>query len=76
MTWGIWETYWPHHDDHTVGHRINVLPKYVPSTKLTESTWQNTHFISRDRSRLTDEMLVPRMAQLGMAAKVLDRRAS
>ena len=48
VTWGIWETYWPHHDDNPVGHTINVLPKYVPSTTLTESTWQNTHFLNDD----------------------------
>jgi dihydrofolate reductase len=48
VTWAIWETYWPHHDDHPIGHMINVLPKYVPSTTLTDSTWQATHFINGD----------------------------
>jgi dihydrofolate reductase len=48
VTWGIWETYWPHHDDHPIGHIINVVPKYVPSTTLTESKWQNTHFLTGD----------------------------
>ncbi|MEO6207852.1 MAG: dihydrofolate reductase family protein [Candidatus Limnocylindrales bacterium] len=48
VTWGIWEGYWPHHDDNPIGHTINVLPKYVPSTTLTGSTWQNTHFLAGD----------------------------
>jgi dihydrofolate reductase len=48
VTWGIWETYWPHHDDNPIGHTINVLPKYVPSTTLTESTWRNTRFLNGD----------------------------
>jgi dihydrofolate reductase len=48
VTWGIWETYWPLHDDNPIGHIINVLPKYVPSTTLTDSTWQNTHFLNGD----------------------------
>ena len=48
VTWGIWETYWPHHDDNPVGHTINVVPKYVPSTTRTGSPWQNSHFLSGD----------------------------
>ena len=48
-TWEIFEGYWPHHDEgDPVSHGINVLPKYVPSTTLTEPTWQNTHVISGD----------------------------
>ena len=47
-TWEIWEPYWPNHDDNPFGHRINVLPKYVPSTTLKDPTWQNTHVISTD----------------------------
>jgi len=47
-TWEIWEPYWPHHDDHPIGHIINVVPKYVPSTTLKEPTWQNTHVIHSD----------------------------
>jgi dihydrofolate reductase len=47
-TWEIWEPYWPQHDDNPFGHRINVLPKYVPSTTLRDPTWQNTHVISGD----------------------------
>ena len=47
-TWEIWEPYWPHHDDNPFGHRINVLPKYVPSTMLKNPTWQNTHVIIGD----------------------------
>ena len=47
-TWEIWEPYWPLHDDNPVGHVINVLPKYVPSTTLTDPTWHNTHVIEGD----------------------------
>ena len=48
-TWEIWEPYWPNHDaGDAVSHGINVLPKYVPSTTRTESSWQNTHFINGD----------------------------
>jgi dihydrofolate reductase len=48
VTWEIWEPYWPHHDDNPIGHTINALPKYVPSTTLTDPTWQNTHVITGD----------------------------
>ena len=48
-TWDIWEAFWPHHDaGGPVSHGINVLPKYVPSTTLTNPTWQNTHVIEGD----------------------------
>jgi dihydrofolate reductase len=48
-TWEIFEAYWPHHDEgDPVSHGINVLPKYVPSTTLTDPTWQNTHVIETD----------------------------
>jgi dihydrofolate reductase len=48
-TFDIWETYWPDHDEgDPVSHGINVNPKYVPSTTRTESTWQNTHFLTGD----------------------------
>ena len=48
MTFGIWEGYWPLHDDHPIGHTINSVPRYVPSTTRTESTWPNTHFLAGD----------------------------
>ena len=49
VTFEIWESYWPHHDGgDPVSHGINVVPKYVPSTSRTESTWQNSHFIAGD----------------------------
>ncbi len=48
VTWAMWEPCWPHHDDHPIGHTINVLPKHVPSTTLTDPAWQNTHVISGD----------------------------
>jgi dihydrofolate reductase len=47
-TWEIWLPYWPNHDDDPLGHAINALPKYVPSTTLKDPTWQNTHVISGD----------------------------
>ncbi len=48
-TYDIFAGYWPHHDGgDVVSHGINVLPKYVPSTTLTDPTWQNTHVIRGD----------------------------
>jgi dihydrofolate reductase len=48
-TWEIFEAYWPHHDQgDPVSHGINVLPKYVPSTTLTNPAWQNTHVVKAD----------------------------
>jgi dihydrofolate reductase len=47
-TFQIWEPYWPAHDDDPIGHIINAIPRYVPSTTLTDSSWQNTHFINGD----------------------------
>ena len=47
-TWEIWLAYWPNHDDNEIGHAINVLPKYVPSTTLKDPPWPNTHVISGD----------------------------
>ena len=48
-TWELWEPYWPHHDGgDPISHGINVLPKYVPSKKLKDPTWQNTHVITGD----------------------------
>jgi len=47
-TWEIWEPYWPKHDDNPIGHAINVLPKYVPSTTLRDPTWQNTQVMAGD----------------------------
>jgi len=48
-TFDIWEGYWPLHDGgDPVSHGINVLPKYVPTTTRTQTTWQNTHLIRDD----------------------------
>ncbi len=48
-TWEIWAAYWPYHDGgDPVSHGVNVLPKYVPSTTLTDPAWQNTHVIGGD----------------------------
>jgi dihydrofolate reductase len=47
-TWDIWEPYWPVHDNNEIGHRINALPKYVPSTTLEDPAWKNTHVLDGD----------------------------
>lgn len=47
VTWSIWERFWPNHDDNAIGHIINTLPKYVPTTAARDTTWQNTHFVER-----------------------------
>ncbi len=47
-TFQIWEPYWPAHDDNPIGHTINRVPRYVPSTTLASSPWDNTHFLSGD----------------------------
>ena len=48
-TWEIFHGFWPDHDDEDdpVAHGINVLPKHVPSTTLTDPGW-NTEVISGD----------------------------
>lgn len=48
VTWAIWEGYWPLHDDNPIGHRVNSIPRYVPTTTRTETTWANTHFLHDD----------------------------
>jgi dihydrofolate reductase len=56
-TWDIWAPYWPHHDSgDPISHAINVLPKYVPSTTLTEPAWQNTHVIDGDVAAAVREL--------------------
>jgi dihydrofolate reductase len=56
-TWEIWAAYWPHHDEgDPVSHGINVLPKYVPSTTLTDPTWQNSHVIDGDLEAAVREL--------------------
>jgi dihydrofolate reductase len=47
-TFDIFDGYWPHHDDNPIGQAINSLPKYVPSTTLSDPSWNNTHVISGD----------------------------
>ena len=56
VTWGIWEAYWPLHDDNPVGHRINALPKFVPSTTLTDPRWGNTHILADDVAAAVREL--------------------
>ena len=47
-TWQIFESYWPHHHgDDPISHRINLLPKYVPSTTLKDPGW-NSEVIGGD----------------------------
>ena len=48
VTWEIWAPYWPQHDDNPIGRVINALPKYVPSTTLTDPTWRNTRVLAGD----------------------------
>ena len=56
-TWEIWESYWPHHDaGDLVSHGINVLPKYVPSSTLSDPTWQNTHVVTGDLEAAVREL--------------------
>src|SRR4026208_716077 len=37
-TWEIGQPYWPQHDDNELGHIINAVPRYVPSSTLKEPT--------------------------------------
>jgi dihydrofolate reductase len=47
-TWEIFKAYWPHHDEgDPISHGINVLPKHVPSSTLTDPDW-STHVIKGD----------------------------
>jgi dihydrofolate reductase len=55
-TFEIWEQYWPSHDDNPIGHRINAVPRYVPSASRTETPWENTHFIAGDLERKVREL--------------------
>jgi dihydrofolate reductase len=47
-TFEIWEPYWPKHADDSIGRAINAVPRYVPSTTRTDTSWQGTHFIAGD----------------------------
>jgi dihydrofolate reductase len=55
-TFDIWEPYWPEHDDNPIGQAINALPRYVPSTTRSDSTWQDTHFIPGDLETAVREL--------------------
>lgn len=49
VTWQIWSAYWPFNDrGDPVSHGLNVLPKYVPSTTLTDPSWALTHVLTGD----------------------------
>ena len=63
-TWEIWLPYWPNHDDNPFGHRINILPKYVPSSTLKDPTWQNTHVIDGDVEAAIRELKAKRGREL------------
>ncbi|WP_010599556.1 dihydrofolate reductase family protein [Pedobacter agri] len=43
-TFKIWEDYWPKHTNYWPS--INTVTKYVLSTTVTKSDWQNTVFIN------------------------------
>lgn len=48
VTFDIWESYWPRHDDNPIGRRINAIPRYVPSTTRSETSWSGTSFLRGD----------------------------
>ncbi len=41
-TYDIFKSYWPQHNDGTIGTGINKATKYVASTTLTDSDWDKT----------------------------------
>ena len=43
-TFKIWEDYWPKHTNYWPS--INTVTKYILSTTVTKSDWQNTVFIN------------------------------
>src|SRR6185295_5128711 len=45
-TYDIWKPYWPQHQDDVIGAGINRATKYVASTTLTESDWEQTVILS------------------------------
>jgi dihydrofolate reductase len=55
-TFEIWEPYWPNHGDASIGRAINALPRYVPSSTRTDSTWQGTRFINGDLATAIREL--------------------
>lgn len=45
-TFGIWESYWPKHEDKWPG--VNDVTKYVVSNTLSSSDWANAVFLKGD----------------------------
>src|SRR5689334_20432013 len=53
-TWQIWAAFWPTATG-PLAERMNAVPKYVVSTTLEHSDWNNTTILSADvRQRILD----------------------
>jgi dihydrofolate reductase len=49
VTYDIWVSYWPNHDDdERIGKRFNSTKKYVVSHKPLELSWNNSELITGD----------------------------
>lgn len=48
-TYEIWSSFWPEVDPgHSVGNKLNTLPKYVASTTLKQLAWANSSLLGDD----------------------------
>ena len=43
-----WAAYWPEHADEPFGDVMNAMKKYVVSSSLTSTDWQNSEIVSGD----------------------------